>query len=73
MTQWQLIHRHRSLVRDGKANPLICPQCKNEFAVMVGEDELPVLWCVWEDELYKTGSQFWADVRAVVKEYYLEE
>lgn len=72
MDYWQLIHRYRYLVNQGVARPLGCPDCGNEVTTLIGVDENPVLWCPYEDALYRTGTQFWADIRAVVTEHFME-
>lgn len=72
MDYWKLVHRYRHLVRLGHARPFICPQCENSLQYLRDKSNEPVLWCPYDDSGFTPGTQFWADVNAVVTEFYVE-
>lgn len=72
MENWALIHRYNKLVADGQARPFTCPDCEEKLVYMLGNDDNVVLWCMSEDKRFNPGTAFFADVRAVVTEFYLE-
>jgi hypothetical protein len=69
---WALIHRYNRLVNEGLARPFVCPDCGTVLVTMLGENDRVVLWCSGDDKTFSPGTAFFADVNAVVSEYYLE-
>ncbi len=70
--KWMLLHRYRGLVELGEARPFICPQCDELLTTVPDMDGDPVLWCGTDDSAFIPGTMFWADVNAVVSEYYID-
>jgi hypothetical protein len=69
---WALIHRYNRLVNDGLARPFTCPDHGVELVFMLGDNDKIIMWCIDEDHNFTPGTAFFADVKAVVSEYYLE-
>lgn len=72
MDKWKLIHNYNTLTLLGKVRPVVCADCGVRLVVIIGPEDDPVLWCVTDDSEYVPGTQFWADVRAVVAEHFME-
>jgi hypothetical protein len=49
MNKYKLINTYMALAREGNVNPLVCPDCKNEYTIWIPDDdqelENPVLRC----------------------------
>lgn len=71
MTNWELFHRYRHLVEDGKALPLLCPDDETPLVTRIGHDDEPVLWCYDCLATIKPGLDLVQRVRAVVTEHYV--
>lgn len=69
LTNWQLFHNYRRLVEDGKAKPILCPECETQLITRIGPDDEPRLWCYGCLTSLKPGSDVLAQVRAVVTEH----
>lgn len=72
MNKWQFLRRYEGLVRLGQAPGFLCVDHRTPLVTMIGPDGDPVLWCSYDDHSFAPGAQFWADVKAVVTEFYLE-
>lgn len=71
MTNWELFHRYRRLVEDGKAKSLDCPTCESEVVVRLGKDDEPALWCYACNSYLQPGLNLIQQIRAVVTEHYV--
>lgn len=68
MTNWTLLHRYNRLVENEIVPPLACPDCREEFAWIIGEDDEPSAWCVNENKKFMPGALFWAQVKREVED-----
>jgi hypothetical protein len=72
MDKWKILNQHRSLVNEGKALPVPCPDCKNPVVFMIDKDDDPMMWCPWGDDItLRPGLQFWDDMQSIIKEHYV--
>lgn len=51
---WEVFHSYSRAVREGKVNPLKCPDCEYILSVR-DKDGDPVLWCSTEDRYIHPG------------------
>lgn len=72
MDKWTLVRRFNRLAVAGLVAPICCPDCKREVVFLIGEGDDPIMYCTWDGGTFLPGLQFWSDMRAVVKEHYLE-
>jgi hypothetical protein len=70
LSSWELFHRYRRLVEEGKAKSLECPECQNSLITRIGPDDEPILWCYGCLSSLKPGLDVISRVRAVVTEHY---
>lgn len=74
MNKWIMIHTYNNLSDDGKAAPIVCPDCSGPLIPMIdtvdNSNDDPVLWCPSCDSRTRPGIAFWDQVRAVVKEHH---
>lgn len=71
MTNWELFHKYRRLVEEGKAKPLICPDDTATLISRIGPDDEPVLWCHACLSSIRPGAYILQQVRAVVSEHFV--
>lgn len=71
MTNWELFHRYRHLVEEGKAKALECPNCPGILITRLGDDDEPALWCNSCLCTLKPGLNVIQQIRAVVTEHYV--
>ena len=69
---WITYHRYRHLVEQGKAKPLLCPDCDTELITQPDDNADPILWCHQCDHVIKPGLDVYHQIRAVVNEHYME-
>lgn len=71
MTNWEVFHRYRHLVEEGKAKGIECPNCETVMITRLGKDDEPALWCHGCDSTIQPGLNVIQQLRAVVNEHYL--
>lgn len=70
MSTWTFLHRYNRLAEENKVVPLACPDCEQEFAWVIGDDDEPVAWCPMEDKKFYPGKLFWGQVQREVLEHW---
>lgn len=71
LTNWELFHAYRRLVREDKARALECPNCPGVLTTRLGSDDEPVLWCGSCLTTVKPGTEVISQIRAVVTEHFI--
>lgn len=66
---FQTFHRYNRLVRRGLVKPL-AHSCGEPFTLAIGEDESPVLKCYSCNTTTYPGTKMFADIQAVVQEWF---
>lgn len=64
--RWSMIHAHRELVDEGRANPILCPDCGAELVVKPNDDAEPVLKCQPCAVTYTPGKAVWDQMEKVL-------
>lgn len=70
--KWEIIHAYRNLASEGKASPMLCPDCGTLLATRIREeDDDPWLWCFNCPSWKKPGLDFFDRIRPIVEEFYV--
>jgi hypothetical protein len=69
LSNWQLVHSYRRLVREEKVKPITCKDCEGELTTMRGRNDEPVFYCGVCDLTYTPGADLMGQIRAVVYEH----
>lgn len=62
-----MFHNYQSLVRAGRANPMLCPNCDFRLASLRNERDEPTFWCPSCDSRYYVGTRTYEDMKKAIR------
>lgn len=69
---YQVFHKYMYLVKDGHAKELTCRHDGYPLTLVLGPDDGPALRCFMCQTLTLPGLDMYAQIRAVVTEWFME-
>lgn len=68
MSKWPIIHEYRRAVANGKALPVLCPDCKGELVPVAGRDDEPALRCLSCRVVFELGLHVWDQIKNALRD-----
>ena len=68
MNKWSVVHNYRKAIQRGKASPITCPECAEEYIWTPDKNNDPALYCLACSSTVYIGLDVWNQIEKVLNE-----